>query len=379
MGKEISCGFHCIKAKNIGVTIGQDEILNLVIAPTTGCNFACPYCFEGEKEDKKMTLEVIKDLIVFINSFQKSKKLQITWYGGEPLTAFDIMTEINSRIKKECKVPITSQSLITNGYLIDDKLITFMKSNQFKDMQITFDGAEESHNKTRCLKGNKQPTFDRIMSKMDMVIAEMPLDFSLSVRINVNKDNEMDFITMYKLLKAKYPLKKNLHVYPGFIREPNKDNSMMCYKSLFGKKRYEFYKRIKEYGLIVDFYPKRVPKGCMTCQNESLVIGPMGEIYKCWNDFNHSDKIVGYIKDKRITNPSLISQYTYETTIFSDPKCKECKIFPICDGGCIWYRYQNVIEGKNYNLCTFLSDNSILEECLLAEVVGKDKKAVKAR
>ena len=153
----------------------------------------------------------------------------------------------------------------------------------------------------------------------------------------------------------------------------------MCYKSLFGKKRYEFYKRIKEYGLIVDFYPKRVPKGCMTCQNESLVIGPMGEIYKCWNDFNHSDKIVGYIKDKRITNPSLISQYTYETTIFSDPKCKECKIFPICDGGCSWYRYQNVIEGKNYNLCTFLSDNSILEECLLAEVVGKDKKAVKAR
>lgn len=27
MGKEISCGFHCIKAKNIGVIIGQDEIL----------------------------------------------------------------------------------------------------------------------------------------------------------------------------------------------------------------------------------------------------------------------------------------------------------------------------------------------------------------
>ncbi len=27
MGKEIVCGFHCIKAKNIGVTIGTDEIL----------------------------------------------------------------------------------------------------------------------------------------------------------------------------------------------------------------------------------------------------------------------------------------------------------------------------------------------------------------
>ena len=27
MEKEVKCGFHCIKAKNIGVTIGQDEIL----------------------------------------------------------------------------------------------------------------------------------------------------------------------------------------------------------------------------------------------------------------------------------------------------------------------------------------------------------------
>lgn len=27
MEKEIVCGFHCIKAKNIGVTIGTDEIL----------------------------------------------------------------------------------------------------------------------------------------------------------------------------------------------------------------------------------------------------------------------------------------------------------------------------------------------------------------
>lgn len=27
MENEVSCGFHCIKAKNIGVTIGQDEIL----------------------------------------------------------------------------------------------------------------------------------------------------------------------------------------------------------------------------------------------------------------------------------------------------------------------------------------------------------------
>ena len=40
--------------------------------------------------------------------------------------------------------------------------------------------------------------------------------------------------------------------------------------------------------------------------------------------------------------------------------------------------FANTFEGKKYNLCTFLSDDSILEECLLAKAVEKGKEAVRA-
>lgn len=40
-------------------SIGNLETLELVVAPTTSCNFACPYCFEGEKRNKFMTQEVV--------------------------------------------------------------------------------------------------------------------------------------------------------------------------------------------------------------------------------------------------------------------------------------------------------------------------------
>ena len=359
-------------------SVGNSNILNLILAPTTGCNFACPYCFEGDKVDKRMTPIVINNLLSFINSYQNAKELNITWYGGEPLIAFDIMKTIVERIKKECKIEIASHSIVTNGYLINNSVIDFMKKNPFKKIQITFDGIKENHNKTRCLKGSQQPTYDKIMSNVDRLISEMSDKTIISLRININKDNERDFTEMYKFIKDRYPNNNSVVVYPGFIRESNKDCSIMCYKSIYGKSRYTFYKNIAEKGLNVDFYPQNLHKGCMACRNNSLIIGPEGEIYKCWNDFNNPQRIVGYIRDRKMTNPTIISRYAYDTTIYNDLKCKECKLFPICDGGCAWLRYQNLFEGKKYDVCTFLSDDHILEECLLMKNVEGEKDVIKA-
>lgn len=59
-------------------------------------------------------------------------------------------------------------------------------------------------------------------------------------------------------------------------------------------------------------------------------------------------------------------------------KCKDCKLFPVCNGGCGWFRLQNTIEGKKYNLCTFISDDNILEDCLLMKNVSDQKALIRA-
>ena len=102
-------------------SIGITDSLNLIIAPTTGCNFACPYCFEGEKKTKVMTSEIVAKLITFINGYTSVKKLNLTWYGGEPLMAFNKIKYIVDKIKKECNAQINSQTIITNAYLLSDK------------------------------------------------------------------------------------------------------------------------------------------------------------------------------------------------------------------------------------------------------------------
>ncbi|MER8055552.1 4Fe-4S cluster-binding domain-containing protein, partial [Acinetobacter pittii] len=61
--------------------------------PTIGCNFCCPYCFEGKKENVSMNEKTIKNIIRFLND-SSAKELSLHWYGGEPLLRFDLMKEI---------------------------------------------------------------------------------------------------------------------------------------------------------------------------------------------------------------------------------------------------------------------------------------------
>lgn len=281
------------------------EFLNLVVVPTTGCNFACPYCFEGEKNMKIMSNDIITNLINFIKGHEKAKKLSLTWYGGEPLMAFNHIEEIVKRIKNETELEIVSQSIITNGYLITDKMIAFFSQNKFRSIQITIDGVKESHDKTRFLAKGHSSTYDRIMNNIKKVTTALP-NCNILVRVNINKKNADDFDILYKSLHTLLP-HDNLYVYPGFIREENYDGCKMCYESLYNNSEvYSFYEKMSRKGVHINFMPQHPNKGCMVNKINSYIIGPSGEIYKCWNDVNNPKKIIGNIKMKDIDRKSVV-------------------------------------------------------------------------
>lgn len=346
--------------------INDTHHLSLVIAPTTGCNFDCPYCFEGKKENTSMTYDVIEGIVEFINSHKNLKTIAITWYGGEPLLAFEKMEEIVSKIHQECPAKIMSHTIVTNAYLINDRIISFIKENPFKSIQITLDGKEEHHNSTRYLKGSHAPTFKKILSSIDKLVLELNKEVRISIRVNINKLNKDDYASVWQMIKEKYP-KRNIIVYPGFIRETSKDGLRMCYQSLADKDVYSFYRKMHEKDIEKDLYPKLCSKGCMTCHNNSFIIDPVGRLYKCWEDFNHPEMAIGSVINKKLTNATLVSQYLYDSSVFNDPRCKECLLFPVCDGGCAWYRFQNLFKGAKYNVCSYLKDRHILEEVLLSQ------------
>ncbi len=74
--------------------------LGLTLAPTLGCNFNCVYCYEEDHNNfTKMSDEVQDSILKLIKGKGKAlNSLNITWYGGEPLLAIDIVQSLSKKI-----------------------------------------------------------------------------------------------------------------------------------------------------------------------------------------------------------------------------------------------------------------------------------------
>lgn len=73
--------------------------LGLTIAPTSNCNFRCPYCYEKENlGNDYMSDEIQEKIYKFVEDWSDSiNLLSIDWYGGEPLLAMKQITWLSEK------------------------------------------------------------------------------------------------------------------------------------------------------------------------------------------------------------------------------------------------------------------------------------------
>lgn len=147
-----------------------------------------------------MTDEIQLQLVKFIMRQPNLKTINLTWYGGEPLLAFKRIKSLYQAISSIDHINIGGHSMLTNGYLITPEVIDFMQFAQLRSLQITMDGTRDNHNQTRFLKSDKQPTYDRIMNNINMAVKNLP-DCNISIRVNINKQNRVDYISIFKEIK----------------------------------------------------------------------------------------------------------------------------------------------------------------------------------
>lgn len=327
------------------------EDLKLTIAPTINCNFDCTYCYEKQGVSKNSKIMDEKTQELLINFIEKkivpSKNVEIIWYGGEPLLAFDIIKNMSKKIIDICnsKNATYSASIITNGYLLDKYTVKDFKDLMINDMQITIDGPEKIHNSRRLLK-NGNGTYSKIIEN----IRSFQDEIFTSVRINVDKENLNFLDDLISDFSSEGITNSTMSL--ALVKNLENPNDSNCIKVKdFTSTWLEFNKKCKNRGLKTpsDLIPSVAHYCDADCEN-SFLIDNLGYIYKCWNDIGDpSRSISNLITDTNLNVPLFYNYISYDAT--QDDNCKNCEYLPICMGGCPYDRLNTVHSCVRYKYC----------------------------
>jgi len=164
--------------------------LHLVLMPTEACHFRCTYCFEDFRLGR-MPPGVVRALKVWLERrAPELELLQLSWFGGEPLLAMDLLEEVQAHaIELARRHPplLVQANLTTNGERLEPETFRRLLALRVTDYQITLDGPAEVHDRTRVLAGGGG-TFARIWANL-VAMHEVEAEFSVVLRVHVHREN----------------------------------------------------------------------------------------------------------------------------------------------------------------------------------------------
>ena len=327
----------------------SEKIGNIIIAPTLECNAHCYYCFENGYRKGIMNQKTADALIKFLEKNWNGEKLGITWFGGEPILASEIIDYITQKligrgVKVGCKIT-------TNGSLIDENIISKMVNYWcVEKVQITIDAIGEEYNKIKNYDKNIDDPFGKVMNNIEKLLLN---DIKVKIRINFDPEKQESVLETFNYLVNKFNKFENLKIY--FAPIDNDENIVRNivddfddfdehpYISLikFGRKNnlYRGFPDVEEYDDIKEdanillkklkIFPSTI--NCYASCPNVFSVAPNGDLYKCHRVLGReeysSGNVVDGIKNNNAYKFFCNTEMTYD-------ECKECNVLPICQGGC---------------------------------------------
>ena len=327
------------------------QIANIIIAPTLECNAHCFYCFENGYRKGKMSLETADALVEFLEKRWNGEKLGITWFGGEPLLASDIIDYISKKLTE--KNIIYGCKITTNGSLLDGKLAQkAIELWNVEKVQITIDAVGNKYNRIKNYDKQYQDAFSLVMQNIQNALS---MGINLKIRINFDPNKQDEAVKTMNYLLKRFDNADHLKIYfapidadDEIVKNISSDFSEYDehpYISLikFGRKHhlYRGFPDMEDdnsadheydtHGLLkkLKIYPS--PINCYaTCPNV-FSIAPNGDIYKCHRALGRKEYASGNVKTGIEENDAY--KFFCNTKLTYD-ECDTCPILPICQGGC---------------------------------------------
>lgn len=302
----------------------------ITINPTLACNMSCWYCYESHKNMPAMSADVKQSVLLLIDKLladNKLKKLNLSFFGGEPLLYFDkVVVDIINHAKMQCKAFDAKLSIhfTTNAYLLTDNVLKHLEGLDVS-FQITIDGGKQVHDSVRKTKGG-EPTYARIVEHIHQTLSR---GFSVGVRFNYTAKSIPSFIDVVKDFSHLQQEQKQLvnFTFQRVWQDSEGDASQV-------EQQVEHIERaFEQAGLFVNNAKSYIVPYCYADGVNTAVVNYNGDLFKCTaRDFAPKSKEGTLAADGTLRwNERLRKRMSIR---HGSDTCLQCRIYPICHGGC---------------------------------------------
>lgn len=189
------------------------------ILTTTDCNARCFYCYEKGILKKNMSDKTAEDVADYIiknykknndeNSGSTGNKVNLSWFGGEPLFNKRVIDIITSKLKSN-GVPYSS-SMISNGYLFDEGTISTAKTKwNLRSVQITIDGTNDYYKRAKNYIYDDENPLETVLGN----ILNLSMNgIRVTIRVNVGYYNCEDISKLVDIIADRFKGNKNVSMY----------------------------------------------------------------------------------------------------------------------------------------------------------------------
>lgn len=292
------------------------------IYPTQKCNANCQYCFEKNEEKIGMSAKVEQGVIKYLcQNIDTKRRTIIRWFGGEPLLELNIIDNVSKQLKAAGYC--FNAMITTNAIMLNPSLIKKAKKDwNIVSVHLTIDGYREAHSKRKGV--TKSDEYEKLLENIKCLLDNK---IAVACRINVDKNNENQLGFVINDLK-RFSSEKNFLVDIVPLRGEGKEYfSEYEYGAVYANAHKKLYTANLIHN-ICDVIPRRLHENCVACVNNSVVINAKGNLFKCVLHSTDEENSLGTI----YTGITKREKIWLNTKL--QKKCEQCKLLPICLGGC---------------------------------------------
>lgn len=320
------------------------------IAITLKCNLACDYCYI-QKKNSLMSLSTARKAVDFIfENAERNDKIDINFFGGEPLLEFDLIKKITDMIHAQSNFgrDRVAISVVTNGTIFSKDIADFLIKKNIA-LCISCDGPKIVQDKFRHFPDGKGSSAI-VETNIRQALSVFPLTPINAVYSPDNLQHLPQVVDYLSFLGA-----RNIYLSPNISAKWAKKDAEMLPKvyDAIGKRYISYYiNKIPRYISLIDGKISVILRGgykplerCRMGKGE-FAFAPSGNVYPCERLIGSDEGLEHYLGN--VNNGDILSKTCQEISNAAvNKECLDCGIKDYCMNWCGCTNYHST---GNYNI-----------------------------